>query len=103
MKLDDFKLGWIIGDFEPAIYKTKDIEVGVKYYEPLVKEPKHLHKIATEYTIILEGRVKVNGIEYSKGDLIKIDKNQISEFETLEKTITLVVKSPSAPGDKYIV
>ena len=103
MKLDDFKLGWIIGDFEPALYKTKDIEVGVKYYEPLVKEPKHLHKIATEYTIILEGRVKVNGIEYSKGDLIKIDKNQISEFETIEKTITLVVKSPSAPGDKYII
>jgi len=103
MKLDDFKLGWVIGDFEPAIYKTKDIEVGVKYYEPLVKEPKHLHKIATEYTIILEGRVKVNGIEYSKGDLIKVDKNQISEFETLEKTITLVVKTPSAPGDKYVI
>lgn len=103
MKLDDFKLGWVIGDFDPAIYKTKDIEVGVKYYEPLVKEPKHLHKIATEYTIILLGRVKVNGIEYSKGDLIKVDKNQISEFETLEKTITLVVKTPSAPGDKYVI
>ena len=103
MKLDDFKLGWIIGDFEPSIFKTKDLEVGVKYYEPQVKEPKHLHKIATEYTIILEGKVMVNGIVYSKGDLIKIDRNQVSEFETLEKTITLVVKSPSAPGDKYIV
>ena len=32
-QLSDFKRGWLIGDFDPAIVKTKNFEFGVKMYK----------------------------------------------------------------------
>ena len=103
MNLSDFKLGWLVGDFEPSLFKSKDVEFAIKYYEAGIIEPKHVHKIAVEYTIIVEGKVKVNDITYTKGDIIKIEKNIPAVFETIEKTITAVIKTPSVMNDKYLL
>ena len=31
--LEDFKLGWIIGNFEPSILRTDQFEVSIKKYK----------------------------------------------------------------------
>jgi len=102
-KLDDMFKGWFIGNFEPSLCKTNDVEVAVKKYNKGDYEERHYHKIATEYTLIISGRVKMNNREYQVGDIIIIEPNESTDFECLEdNTINVVVKLPGANNDKYL-
>lgn len=102
-KLENMIKGWFVGNFEPTVYKTKDVEVAIKNYKKFDFEEKHYHKIATEITVITQGKVKMSGKEYKKGDIIIIKPYQATDFESLEDdTQTVVVKIPGANNDKYI-
>lgn len=108
MKLNKYSLnemvkGWFIGDFDPSLFKTKDVEVAVKRYLKDDYENSHFHKIATEYTVIIEGAVLMNGVKYEKDDILVIEPGYQTDFLALENTITAVVKIPGASNDKYIV
>jgi quercetin dioxygenase-like cupin family protein len=102
-KLKDMFRGWLVGNFEPSLYKTDDVEVAVKNYKAGDKEEKHYHKIATEITIISDGRVRMNGTIYGTGDIITIEPGEATDFEVLEDTVTTVVKLPCVKDDKYII
>ena len=103
-KLDDMVKGWFIGNFEPSLLKTNDVEVAVKKYNKGEYEKCHYHKVATEFTVIISGRVKMNGIEYSSGDIIMMEPNESTDFEVLEDgTINVVVKIPGNNNDKYLM
>jgi len=101
-KLQSMIKGWFIGNFEPTIFKTSDVEVGVKEYKKGDKENRHYHKIATEITVIVSGKVRMNDAVYKQGDIILIEPNESTNFEAIEDTITTVVKIPGATNDKYI-
>ena len=58
--LKSFIGGWFVGDFDPSIIKTKDFEVSVKRYDKGDSEQRHLHKLADEITVIVQGVVKMN-------------------------------------------
>lgn len=100
--LDDMVKGWFIGNFEPSLYKTADVEVGVKRYKSGDHEFAHHHKIATEFTVILDGEVEMSGVVYKTGDIIKINPHVSTDFKALTDVITVVVKLPGAENDKYI-
>lgn len=100
-KIENMFKGWFIGDFEPSLYKTQDVEVGVKEYEAGEYESHHYHKIATEFTVIIDGKVEMNGKSYSTGDIIRIMPNEITDFKAITNTKTVVVKIPGAQNDKY--
>ena len=102
-KLDDMFKGWFIGDFEPTLHKTQDVEVGVKFYDEGEYEPSHFHKIATEFTVILNGKVEMNGKIFESGQIVKIFPREVTDFRALSKVKTLVVKIPGAINDKYPV
>lgn len=102
-KIKDFIGGWFIGNFEPSLDNRDDFEVSVKYYKAGDIEKRHLHKLAVEYTVIAKGRVRMNNEVIEEGTIVKIDKNESADFEVLEDTITLVVKTPSVKNDKFIV
>lgn len=102
-KLDDMVKGWFIGNFEPSLLKTNDVEVAVKKYAKGDKEEKHFHKIATEYTVILNGRVKMFDQEFADGDIIVVEPGDVTAFECISATSTVVVKIPGANNDKYVV
>ena len=103
-KLEDMIKGWFVGNFEPTLLHTNDVEVAVKSYKKGDYEEKHYHKIATELTVITRGRVKMNGVEYKEGDIIVMEPNEATDFECLEDdTQNVVVKIPGANNDKYIV
>lgn len=100
-RLSDFTRGWLIGDFEPALLRTKDFEVGILTHKKDEKWPKHYHKLAVEYNVLMSGKMLVNGIELNSGDVFVIEKNEVSEPIFLEDCTVLVVKTPSVIGDKY--
>ena len=94
-KLENMTKGWFIGNFNPSLFKTNDVEVAVKTYHKGDYEAKHYHKIATEYTCIISGKVKMNGAEYGAGDIVVMEPNEATDFEALEdNTVNVVVKLP---------
>jgi mannose-6-phosphate isomerase-like protein (cupin superfamily) len=101
-KLEKMIKGWFVGHFEPTLYKTEAVEVGVKIYKAGTHESWHYHKIATEITVIISGRVRMNGKEFSEGDIVVIEPGEGSDFEVLEDTVTTVVKLPGVRNDKYL-
>ena len=102
-KLEDMFKGWFVGNFDPTLLRTNDVEVAVKSYNKGDYEAKHFHKIATELTVIISGRVRMNGIEYGKGAIIVMEPNEATDFECLEDgTQNVVVKIPGANNDKYL-
>ncbi len=100
-RIEDFTRGWFIGNFEPSLFKTNDVEVAYKTYKAGDKEKKHYHKIATEISIITRGKVIMNGVEYSKGDIIVMEPFDVADFSVIEDAENIVVKIPGANNDKY--
>ena len=100
--LDSMIRGWFVGDFEPNVLKSDQVEVGVKGYKKGDYEGRHYHKIATEITVITKGKVKMNGVIYSEGDIITIAPFEDTDFEALEDSQNVVVKIPAAKNDKYL-
>lgn len=101
--IGNMKGGWFIGNFEPSLLKTNDCEVAVKSYKKGDKEGKHYHKIATEYTVVIKGKVKMFGNVYEEGDIIVVEPGEATAFEALEDTMNAVVKIPGVNNDKYLV
>src|SRR5690348_13556448 len=100
-KLEDFTKGWFIGPFTPTLLANDMFECAVKRYSAGDKEALHLHKIATEYTIIAEGTVRMNGVEYGRDSIVEIMPGEATDFEAVTDVITFVVKVPAVLGDKY--
>lgn len=98
----DLIRGWFVGNFTPTIFDTDNCEVAVKRYKKGDYEQFHHHKIATEITMIISGKVKMNGQVYKKGDIILVSPNEGTDFKALTNTTNVVVKVPCVKGDKYI-
>ena len=94
MNLDKFIKGWLVGDFEPSLIKSKDIEVGIKFYKKGDIESNHYHKIATEYSVVVSGVVKMLGVVHTQGEIVMIEPNTCNQFECIEDACLVVVKTP---------
>ena len=101
MNIKDFTKGWIVGDFYPCLFNSKDVEIGVKYYKKGDRDENHYHKVATEYTIVIFGEVKMLNQTFVSGDIVKIDPNVENQFDCVEDSCVVVIKTPSVIGDKY--
>lgn len=100
--LESMVKGWFVGNFEPSVLKTNEVEVGVKKYKMGDCEGAHFHKIATEVTVILSGQVRMFDQIFSAGDIVTIDPGETTDFLALTDAVTVVVKCPGAKNDKYI-
>lgn len=101
--LNSMENGWFIGDFTPSVLRTKDFEVAIKKYKKGSLEKEHYHKIATEITVIISGKVRMFDQYFLENDIIVVMPGDSTSFEALEDTVTLVVKQPSSTNDKYVV
>jgi len=99
--IEEFKRGWIVGDFVPSLIKTKDFEVAVQYWKAEQGEPKHVHRMADEITVIASGSARMNGVTYKTGDVLLIKAGKATDFYPLVDTVTCVIKVPSVIGDKH--
>lgn len=100
-RIQDMVKGWFIGDFEPTLHRTRDVEVAVKRYSAGEREGAHYHKVATEFTVISRGEVEMNGTRYVEGDIVVIEPGERTDFRAVTDAVTVVVKIPGAQNDKY--
>lgn len=99
---EDMIKGWFIGEFKPTAYSTSNCEVAVKYYKAGDRESAHYHKVATEITMVISGRVRMAGKEWANGDIVVLSPGEVTDFEALTDAVNVVVKTPGVLGDKYL-
>ena len=100
--LSEFVKGWFIGPFEPTLIHTDLFECAVKKYKSGDSEPAHMHKIATELTVIANGTVLMNGVKYGADTVIVTEPGETTDFHAISDVTTFVVKMPAVLGDKYL-
>ena len=100
-KMEDMQRGWFVGDFDPAIYRTGVAEVCYLIHRAGERPRPHHHRIATEITAVVRGRVEINGEIFQTGDIFLVEPGESVSPVILEDTEVIVVKVPSVPGDKY--
>lgn len=101
VNLKSFTKGWVVGDFVPSLIQTTDFEVAVKHYKAGDKEIPHVHKIATEITIVVSGEFKMNKNYLKQNDIVYLVPGEATDFICVKAGNTVVIKTPSVRGDKY--
>lgn len=102
-RIENFKKGWFIGNFEPSLLNSRDFEVALQFHPKGFVGEKHYHARSIEYNLIVKGKVNICGEEMNKGDIFIFYPNQISESIFLEDTEIVVIRTPSAQNDKIII
>lgn len=102
ISLKDFKRGWVVGNFEPSLLKTNDIEVAIQSYKAGDEELRHYHKIGTEISFIVLGSASFNNQILNEGEGIIIYPNESNKFKALDNCKVLVIKYPSISNDKFL-
>lgn len=101
-KLSDTYRGWVIGDFDPSLLRTKEFEVGILKHPKGEKWPAHYHKIATEYNVLISGSMRLCDVELNEGDTFILEPYEIAD-PTFHTDCTIVcIKVPSNTNDKYL-
>jgi quercetin dioxygenase-like cupin family protein len=102
-RLDDMVRGWFVGPFAPTALHTEDAEVAVKSYVAGEAEARHVHRVATEVTAVISGRVRMDGRELGAGDVVVLAPGEATDFRALSDAVIVAVKTPAVAGDKYLV
>jgi len=95
--------GWFVGQFDKAVFNTDLFEAGLQTFEKGFYSPKHTHKIATEINLVISGKVRYGNQLLSAGDGIIYYPGDVCECYYLEDTVTMVIKTPGALNDKYVI
>jgi hypothetical protein len=93
-------LGWFIGNFTPSLYSNTEVEVGVKRFKRGDTEPSHHQLTAVEWTCVISGKIRIGQHVFEENEIVEIPPLESVDFEALEDSVLIVVKSPSLPSDK---
>lgn len=110
-RLDKMRGGWWIGNFRPSVLQTTLFEVAYKCHKKGEVWPTHYQEEATEYNLLLHGKmVMTNGKQIrgkhrilTPGDIFWVEPGEITKPVFLEDCEVMVVKVPSIPSDKKVV
>ena len=95
--------GWFIGDFEPSLLKTKDFEVAIMQHPKGQIWKAHYHAKATEYNVLLSGKMNICNRDLEAGDIFVIEPYEIADPIFYEDCTIVCVKVPGDSQDKFIV
>jgi uncharacterized ubiquitin-like protein YukD len=100
--VSNFMNGWLVGDFQPALLRTAEIEVAIKTYAAAEREASHYQLKAHEATLVISGECMLAGHHLVAGDILVIPPLFAGDFEALEDCTVLAIKWPSLPEDKVL-
>jgi hypothetical protein len=100
--LKNFTGGWIFGNFDPALIKTEEFELGIKHHARGELVVPHYQLTATEYNVIISGSMIANGEVLGPNDIFIYGPDEICNVEFLEPTTIVCVKTPSVGAEDKI-
>lgn len=95
--------GYFIGDFEPTAYRTSGFEISLMVHKQGELWDAHYHERSDEINYLMEGRMTINGELLEAPVIFVIEQGEIADPRFLTDCKLIVVKTPSAPGDKVII
>jgi hypothetical protein len=103
-KLDNYKRGWFVGDFEPSLLKNTGIELAVMN----MKKSKgindfHYHEKCIEINVLIKGQMKINNKIINENEIFIFNPFVPSIYEYLEDCTFVVFKNKSSNNDKIIM
>jgi CTP:phosphocholine cytidylyltransferase-like protein len=98
--LNDMIRGWLIGDFEPSIYRTKDFEIGYLSHPKGQVWAPHVHNKADEINVLIKGKMRINNEDIEEKEIFIVKKGMLTSSIFLEDCEILCIKIPSLPHDK---
>ena len=101
--LKDMINGWVVGNFDPAAFKTENFEVGYHSYEKGAPTNHHYHKLSTEINVVIRGDIEINGKRFTDGDIFVLEPYMVSESKFYKNTELIVIRTNSNPTDKYCI
>jgi quercetin dioxygenase-like cupin family protein len=101
--LNNMQGGWFVGNFEPSAFQTKFFEVAFAKHTQGQKWDTHFHKVATEITLVVKGKIQINDEVFTTGDIFVISPNEVVSPQFLEDSEVVVIKTPSDVNDKYVI
>ena len=102
-RLEDMKSGWFAGNFEPTAYNSKEFEACYRIHPKGEIWDRHTHKIGTEINLLIKGRMRMCGEDLKTGDIFIVYPGEVSDPVFYEDCEIVCIKTPSVPGDKYII
>jgi hypothetical protein len=101
--VSDFTLGWLVGNFEPSLFKNQNLEVGIKRFNAGDTELAHYQLTAHEITVVIAGKIRLGRDTFVENDVIEVFPLEIADFESLTDSILVCIKYPSLPSDKVVI
>ena len=102
-QIADKPLGYFIGNFKEAIYRTHLFEVALKKHKRGENWPNHAQKRALEINLVIKGKLLMGNIEYMCGDIFIVPPRIFLKPRFLTDCEVVCIKVPSLPKDKVIL
>lgn len=99
--ISKFTGGWFIGNFEPSLLKGAGFEASLKLHKKGENWPIHFHKSATEYNVVVVGRMTIQNVELNAGNVFVLHPYEVADPIFHEDTIIVCIKHPGATNDKF--
>ena len=100
-QMTDMKRGWFLGNFLPAAYSSKDVEVGILEHKKGEEWSAHVHKRGDEINVLISGYMRINNLDLVTGQVFVIPKGHLTKAVFYEDCKIVCVKLPSDTKDKY--
>lgn len=101
-RISEFNNGWFVGSFNPAILESSHFEACLKRFNKGEVEVSHFQKTAIEVTLVISGSCRMGDVYLNEGDILLLEPGEVSDFEALEDSVILGLKTPSNPNDKVL-
>lgn len=102
-RLDNYSRGWVIGNFAPALVQTSDFEIAIHNVMAGDTVEPHYQKTATEYTVVVSGKIRFEDNILSSGDIFVYEPLEVCDVEIIEDAVTVVIKTPSVGIDDKVI
>jgi hypothetical protein len=99
--LKNYERNWVVGNFEPSLFKTESVDIGILYCKKNESGDLHYHLNHTEYNILISGEVKIKDKILKEKDIFIYEPKDKSDLVFTQDTILLVIKNPSTKNDKF--
>ncbi len=99
-RITEFVEGWLLGNFEPSLFRTETIEIAIKRFNAGEEHYCHFQGRATELTVVIEGKIELGGVTLERDEYLRLEPREHGTLKVWENSTVLSVKFPSIPGDK---
>ncbi|SCY71446.1 WavE lipopolysaccharide synthesis family protein [Butyrivibrio sp. INlla14] len=97
--LREMKKGYFIGDFEPNILRSKDVEICIRGASKYTLDAAYYRRNDKRVIYINQGKIDIDGRIFGKGDAIMFEPGEVINIFALTNVEMIAMNFPGTKGD----